>query len=130
MGMELGERAEYENKIQAKLTLLHPSSPEALNFTDDMTTKSINTAVAGQLLYTNAFSASMGDTAYTPGDVDSQESDILEESNDKSIKDNLIDKNLSNIISNIEAVQRTPRTTDTAAPKRSSNEEQNNDDMV
>jgi len=72
----------------------------------------------------------MGNTAYAPGDVDSQELDILEQSNDKSIKDNLIDKNLSNIISNIEAVQRIPRTTDTAAPKRSSNEEQNNDDMV
>jgi hypothetical protein len=130
MGMELGERAEYKNEFQAKSTLLNPSSPEALNFADDMIIKSINTATAGGLLYTNAFSASMGDTAYAPGDVDSQELDILEESNDKSIKDNLIDKNFGNIISNMEAVQRTPRTTDAAAPKRSSKEEQNNYDMV
>jgi hypothetical protein len=46
----------------------------------------------------------MGNTAYAPGDVDSQESDILEQSNDKSIKDNLIDNNFNSIISNIEAV--------------------------
>jgi hypothetical protein len=130
MGMELGEQAECKNEIQAKLTLLNPPSPEALNFADDMTIKLINTAMAGGLLYTNAFSASMGDTAYAPGDVDSQESDILEESNDKSIKDDLIDNNFDGIISNMEAVQRTPRTTDTTAPKRSPKEEQNNDDMV
>ena len=105
-------------------------SPEALNFADDMTTKSINTTVVGGLPYTNAFSASMGDTAYAPGEVDSQESDILEESDDKSIKDDLVDDNLDSIISNMEAVQRTPHTTDTAAPKRSSKEEQNNDDML
>ena len=54
-----------------------------------MTMKFINTAAAGGLLYTNAFSASLGDTAYAPGDVDSQELDVLEESNDKSIKDML-----------------------------------------
>ncbi len=88
----------------------------------------INTAATGGLLYTDAFSVSMGDTAYTPGDVDSQVLDFLEESNDKSIKDDLIDNNCGDINSNI--VQRTPRTTDTAAPKRSSKEEQNNDDMV
>jgi hypothetical protein len=117
-------------QIQAKLTLLNPSSPEALNFTDDMTTKLINTPVAGGLLYTNAFFASMVNTAYTPGDVDSQELDILEESNVESIKDDLIDDNFDGIISNMEAVQRTPRTADTVAPKRSSEEEQNNDDMV
>ncbi len=46
-GMELGEQTEYENEFQAKSTLLNPSSPEALNFKDDMTTKSINTAVTG-----------------------------------------------------------------------------------
>jgi NAD-dependent DNA ligase len=72
----------------------------------------------------------MGNAAYAPGDVDSQELDILEENNDKSIKDDLIDNNFDGIVSNMEAVQRTPRTTDTAAPKRSSKEEQNNDDMV
>jgi hypothetical protein len=83
-----------------------------------MTTKLINTAMTGGLLYTNAFFASMGDTAYAPGEVDSQESDILEESNDKSIKDDLIDDNLDGIISNMEALQRMPGTADTAAPKK------------
>ncbi len=130
MGMELGEQTEYEDKFWAKSTLLNPSSPKALNFTDDMTTKLINTAMARGLLYTNAFSASMGDTAYAPGEVDSQELDILEESKDKSIKNDLADNNLDGIISNMEAVQRTPRTPDTAASKRSSKEEQNNDDTV
>jgi hypothetical protein len=47
MGMELGEQAAYKNEFQAKLTLLNPSSPEALNFTDDMTMTLINTTVAG-----------------------------------------------------------------------------------
>ncbi len=118
MRMELGEQTEYENEIWAKLTLLNPSIPEALNFVDDMTTMSINAAVAGGALYTNAFSAFMGDTVNAPREVDSQESDILEESDDKSIKDNLIDNNLEGIISNMEAVQRTQCTADTAAPKR------------
>jgi hypothetical protein len=51
MGMELGEQTEYKNKVQAKSTLLDPLSPEALNFADDMTTKLINTAVAGKLIH-------------------------------------------------------------------------------
>jgi hypothetical protein len=65
----------------------------------------------------------MGNTAYTLGEVDSQELDILEESNNESIKDDLVDGNLDGTISNMEAVQRTPHTTDTVAPKRSSKEE-------
>jgi hypothetical protein len=73
-----------------------------------MTTKSINTAMAGGSLYTNALSSSMGDSAYIPRDVDSQELDILEESNNESIKDNLIDDNFGGIIFNTGAVQRTP----------------------
>ncbi len=85
MGMELGERAEYENELRAKASLLNPSIPEALNFQDNMTTKSINTAAAGGSIYMVAFSASIGETAYVPGDVDSQESDILDESNEESL---------------------------------------------
>ncbi len=42
-GMELGERAEYENEFRAKAGLLNPSSPKALNFEDDMTTRSPST---------------------------------------------------------------------------------------
>jgi hypothetical protein len=95
-----------------------------------MTTKSINIPKAGWLPYTNAFSASMGDTAYALGEVGSQELDILDKSNNKSIRDNLREDNLNGIISNMEAVQRTPCIADTVDPKRSSEEEQNNDDMV
>ncbi len=60
MGMELGKQTVYKNKFRAKLTLLNPSNPEALfTFADDMTTKLINTPVAGGWPYTNAFSTSM-----------------------------------------------------------------------
>jgi hypothetical protein len=104
-GMELGERAECENKFRAKASLLNPSSPEALNFEDDMTTKSINTAAAGGSIYTLALSASIGNTAYVPGEVDSQESDILEESEEDSIQDNLVDEDgLGDIIANMDAI--------------------------
>ncbi len=62
--------------------------------------------------------------------MDAQELDILDEIDDERIRDDLTDDNLDGIISKIEAVQRTPPITDTAAPKRGSEEEQNNDDMV
>jgi hypothetical protein len=118
-GMELGKRAEYEYEFRAKAGLLNPSSPEALNFEDDMTTKSINTAAAGGLIYTSALSASIGDMAYAPGEVDSQESDILEESDKDSIQDNFVDEDgMGVIIANMEAInnlrvdQGIPRTGD------------------
>jgi hypothetical protein len=118
-GMELGEHAEYENEFRAKASLLNPSSPKALNFEDDMTTKSINTAVAGGSIYTLALSASIGDTAYVPGKVDSQESDILEESDEDSIQDDFADKDgLGVVIANMDAInnlrvnQDIPRTGD------------------
>jgi len=105
MGMELGERVEYKNELRAKASLLNPSSPEALNFKDNMTTKSINTAVAGGSIYMTAFSASIGDTAYVPGNVDSQESDILEESNEQSIQEGNTDTDVfGGIIANMDAI--------------------------
>jgi hypothetical protein len=105
MGMELGEHAEYENKLRAKVFLLNPSSPEALNFEDDMTTKSINTAMAGGSIFMAAFSASIGETAYVPGNVDSQESDILDESNKESIQEDDTDADVfGGIITNIDAI--------------------------
>ncbi len=118
-GMELGERAEYENEFRAKAGLLNPSSPEALNFEDDMTTKSIYTAAAGGSIYTSALSASMGDTAYAPGKMDSQECDILEESIEDSVQDDFADKDgMGVVIANMEAInnlrvdQGIPRTGD------------------
>ncbi len=105
MGMELGERAEYKNKLRAKASLLNPSSPEALNFEDDMTTKSINTAAARGSVYMVAFSALIRETAYVPGNVDSQESDILDESNEESIQEDDTDADVfGGIITNIDAI--------------------------
>ena len=104
-GMELGERSEYENEFRARASLLNPSSPEALNFEDDLTTKSINTAVAGGSIYTTALSASIGETAYVPGEVDSQESDILEESDEESVQEDYADEDgLGVVIANMEAI--------------------------
>jgi hypothetical protein len=105
MGMELGEHAEYKNKLRAKSSLLNPSNPEALNFEDDMTTKSINTAAAGGSIHTAAFSALIGETACVPGNVDSQESDILDESNEESVQEDDTDADVfGGIITNIDAI--------------------------
>ncbi len=105
MGMELREHAEYENKLRAKASLLNPLSPEALNFEDDMITKSINTATAGGSIYMVAFSASSRKTAYVPGDVDYQESDILDESNEESVQEDDTDADVfGGIITNIDAI--------------------------
>jgi hypothetical protein len=115
MGMELGERIEYKNQLRAKASLLNPSSPEALNFKDDMTTKSINTAVAGGSIYMAAFSALIGDTAYVPGNVDSQESDILEESNKESVQEGDTDADVfGGIIANMDAIGKARTRPDTS----------------
>ncbi len=118
-GMELGECADYENEFRAKASLLNPSSLEALNFKDNITTKSINTAVAGGSIYTSALSASIGNRTYVPSEVDFQESDILEESKEDSVQDDFADKDgLGVIIANMEAItnsrgnQYIPRTGD------------------
>ncbi len=70
-------------------------------------------------IYTSALSASIGDMVYVPGKVDSQESDILEESKEDSVQDDFADKDgLGVIISNMEAItnlrgnQYIPRTGD------------------
>jgi hypothetical protein len=70
-----------------------------------MTTKSINTAVAGGSIYMAAFSALIGETGYVPGNVDSQESDILDESNKESVQEDDTDANVfGGIITNIDAI--------------------------
>jgi hypothetical protein len=115
MGIELGEHAEYKNELRAKASLLNPSSPEALNFKNNMTTKSNNTAVAGGSIYTAAFSASIGDTAYIPGNVNSQESDTLEKSNEESIQEGDTDTdNFGGIIANMDTIGKVRNGPDTS----------------
>jgi hypothetical protein len=115
MDMELGEHAEYKNELRAKASLCNLSSPDALNFEDDMTTKFISTAVAGGSIYTAAFSASIGDTAYVPGNVDSQESDTLEESNEESIQEGNTDADIfGGILANMDTIGKARTSPDTS----------------
>jgi hypothetical protein len=73
----------------------------------------------------------MGDTAYVLGDVDSQELDILEESNEESIEDGLIEDNFGGVISNMKAVQGIPNAIEPIATMtRSVDKEQDNDGIV
>jgi hypothetical protein len=113
-GMELLGRVEYEQESRGQAFLLDPSNPEALNFADEQSIKSLNTAVTGGLVYTPAFSASLGDTAYMPmedDDVDSQETDVFEQdstgSDEDEVDDNRVITNLTNIakLSGKEALQ-------------------------
>jgi hypothetical protein len=69
-GMELSERVEYEQESCGRVFKLDPSNPEALNFADEQSIKLLNTAVTGGLVYTTAFSASLGETAYMPTEDD------------------------------------------------------------
>jgi hypothetical protein len=100
-GMELSERVEYKQEARGRAYLLDPSNPEALNFADEQSVKTLNTATTGGLIYTTAISASLGDTTYIPtkeDDVDSQETDVFAQDakeNDKDGGDN------KEIISNI-----------------------------
>jgi hypothetical protein len=79
-GMEMSERVEYEHEAHGQAHLLDPSNPEALNFSDEQSTKSLNTQVTGGTTYTAAFLTSLGSTAYMLGneDINSQESDIFD----------------------------------------------------
>jgi hypothetical protein len=80
-GMELSECVEYEQESCGRAFMLDPSNPKVLNFADEQSIKLLNTAVTGGLVYTTAFSASLGETAYMPmedDDVDSQETDVFE----------------------------------------------------
>jgi hypothetical protein len=101
-GMELSERVEYKQESHGLAFMLDPSNPKALNFANEQSVKTLNTAATGGLIYTPAFSASLGVTAYIPmedDDVNSQETDVFEQDPDKSDKDGVDDKGIiSNII--------------------------------
>jgi hypothetical protein len=101
-GMELSECVKYEQESHGQAFMLDPSNPEALNFADEQSIKLLNTAVTGGLVYTMAFSASLGETAYMPtkdDDVDSQETDVFEQGFNESDKDD-VDNNgvITNLI--------------------------------
>ncbi len=77
-GMELSERVEYEQEAPGRASMLDPSNPEVLNFADEQSVKTLNTATTGGLIYMTAFSASLGEMAYIPteeDDVNSQDVD-------------------------------------------------------
>jgi hypothetical protein len=99
--MELSEWVEYEQEACGRASMLDPSNPEALNFADEQSVKTLNTATTGGLIYMTAFSASLGETAYIPteeDDVDSIETDVFAQDSEESDKDGGDNKE---IISNI-----------------------------
>jgi len=92
-GMELSEKLEHELELRGRTQLLDPSHPEALNFDEEQSFKSLGTAGRNFSLYTSAQSVSLGSTAFEPRgdeDVDSQESSIFGGS-ESSKEDNLED---------------------------------------
>jgi hypothetical protein len=93
-GMELSERVEYEQESRGRPFMLDPNNPEALNFADEQSVKPLNTAVTGGLVYTTAFSVSLGETAYMPAedDIDSQETDVFEQDIVDSDKEEIDDE--------------------------------------
>jgi hypothetical protein len=105
-GMELSEQVEYEQENCGRASMLDPNNPEALNFADEQSVKTLNTGTTGGLIYTTAFSASLGDTAYIPtegDDVDSQETDVFAQDSEESNEDGGDNKE---IISNIVDISR------------------------
>jgi hypothetical protein len=89
-GMELSERVEYKQENHGRASMLDPNNPEAQNFADEQSVKMLNTGTTGGSIYTTAFSASLGDTAYIPteeDDVDSQETDVSVQDSEESNED-------------------------------------------
>jgi BRCT domain type II-containing protein len=101
-GMELSKRVEYKQESRGRAFMLDPSNPKELNIADKQSVKMLNTAATGGLIYTTAFSASLGEMAYIPmedDDVDSQETDDFEQDPDESDEDGVDNKGIiSNII--------------------------------
>ena len=92
-GMELSEKLEHEQELRGRMQLLDPSHPEALNFNEEQSFKSLGTAGTNASLYTSTQSVSLGGTAFEPrndDEVNSQESSIFGGS-DSSTEDNLED---------------------------------------
>jgi hypothetical protein len=108
-GMELSERVEYKQENRGRVSMLDPNNPEALNFADEQSVKTLNTGTTGGLIYTTAFSASLGDTAYIPteeDDINSQETDVFAQDSKESDEDGGDNKG---IISNIVDISRLAR---------------------
>jgi len=104
-GMELSEKLEHELELRGQTQLLDPSHPEALNFNEEQSFKSLGTAGTNASLYTSAQSVSLGGIAFEPRDdedVDSQESSIFAGS-DSSKEDNLEDDTEGMFIANMGA---------------------------
>ena len=79
-GMELSEKLEHEQELRGRMQLLDPSHPEALNFNEEQSFKSLGTAGTNASLYTSTQSVSLGGTAFEPqndDEIDSQESSIF-----------------------------------------------------
>ena len=79
-GMELSEKLEHDLELRGRVQLLDPSHPEALNFNEEQSFKSLGTTATNASLYTATQSVSLGGTAFEPrddDDVDSQESSIF-----------------------------------------------------
>ena len=79
-GMELSEKLEHDMELRGWMQLLDPSHPEALNFNEEQSFKSLGTAGTNASMYTATQSVSLGSTAFEPRDdkeVDFQESSIF-----------------------------------------------------
>jgi hypothetical protein len=79
-GMELSEKLKHEQELRGRMQLLDPSHPEALNFNEEQSFKSLGTAGTNASLYTSTQSVSLGGTAFEPqndDEIDSQESSIF-----------------------------------------------------
>ncbi len=105
-GMELSERLEHKLELQGRMQLLDPSHPEALNFNEEQSFKSLSTAGTNASLYTSTQSVSLGGTAFEPRDddnVDSQELSFFGGSNSSKAEDNLEDDTEGVFIENMGA---------------------------
>ena len=105
-GMELLERLEHELELHGRMQLLDPSHPEALNFNEEQSFKSLGMAGTNASLYTSIQLVSLGGTAFEPQDndkVDSQESSIFDSSDSSNVEDNLEDDTEGVFIENMGA---------------------------
>ena len=110
-GMELSEKLEHDLELRGRTQLLDPSHPEALNFNEEQSFKSLGTAGTNASLYTSTHSVSLGGTAFEPrddGEVDSQESSIFGGSDSSRAEDTLEDDTEGVFIENMGAVNLAP----------------------
>ncbi len=103
MGIETLERIEYKNELHGTIQLLDQSNPLALNFADKQSIKTLTTHQTGVTKYMAQIPASLGDTAYMPGDnkTDSQESNLFEPLDDENFVEDPFDEADGGIITNL-----------------------------